>query len=489
MIELENDTSEDYATAPSVRTRGRSFCHECLRVFSFCTNRQIERHLFEDSQSPLPPAVRQPHVMKTGQRWILVLFALTSVIVVVTLLVSSVSYKHGSLTITLDLDELTERGKCPACFGVKLCPQMIQGKIELNDWTKYSVSKLVNSKNVFYATWHNRGVERKLILKKLAHDNELARLDKELCNRHGKQDQCDSKDAVRLLIDKYSYTHKNRPDDPILHGEKIGKVTDALLCPSHHKMDYIIERVTKLSKGPHRNTILMHILTMLLVNPEPLILQTFRAEDGWPFPVYYGACGRIVAEEYVGNRLTTFYKYDFHIRATIALELLEIAFKLSDNDTDFILYLADISPDNFAVNEDDYKVKVIDLENIIIVDKTQLDKTGNNKVHVSESMNCQNKQSGNSEGQCFSVSTEELCVYPVTDHNFYAICAGLLASDPLSQEFPEGLLHNPPSELSNSKFNEYLESCRVPGPKYNRIEAAQKLRELLENYVGVRGSR
>lgn len=100
-------------------------------------------------------------------------------------------------------------------------------------------------------------------------------------------------------------------------------------------------------------------------------MQTFRAEDGWPFPVYYGACGRIVAEEYVGRRLTTFYNEDFRVRALISHQLLKIAFQLTEA-SNFTLYLADVSADNFAVNEDEnYAVKVVDLENVIIVDKSQ----------------------------------------------------------------------------------------------------------------------
>ena len=116
-----------------------------------------------------------------------------------------------------------------------------------------------------------------LILKKLAHDDELSKLDKEICDRHGRaEDECDVKSSVRFLIDKYSHTTANQPDEPILHGEKIGKITDILLCPSHNKMDYMISAVTKISKGPHRSTILAHILTMLLLNPEPLILQVME---------------------------------------------------------------------------------------------------------------------------------------------------------------------------------------------------------------------
>jgi len=32
-------------------------------------------------------------------------------------------------------------------------------------------------------------------------------------------------------------------------------------------------------------------------------LQAFPAANGWPFPEYIGACGRVVVEEYIGTTL------------------------------------------------------------------------------------------------------------------------------------------------------------------------------------------
>jgi hypothetical protein len=66
------------------------------------------------------------------------------------------------MRVTFDLDELTEREKCPACFGVNLCPPMLGNKIRLSDWTKYSISKFLNTKNTYFAVWNEKGVERQV---------------------------------------------------------------------------------------------------------------------------------------------------------------------------------------------------------------------------------------------------------------------------------------------------------------------------------------
>lgn len=58
--------------------------------------------------------------------------------------------------------------------------------------------------------------------------------------------------------------------------------------------------------------------------------------------------------------------------AHLALQLIEMVNKFGENPTNFILYMTDPSPDNFAVNENTNSLKMIDLENIIVVDKEEL---------------------------------------------------------------------------------------------------------------------
>lgn len=82
--------------------------------------------------------------------------------------------------------------------------------------------------------------------------------------------------------------------------------------------------------------------------------------------------GRLIAEEYIGRRLTTFYNEPFPVRASISKQLLEMANLFYENPTNFIIYLTDMSPDNFAVDEDTQVVKAIDLENFMVVDKEVL---------------------------------------------------------------------------------------------------------------------
>ena len=114
-------------------------------------------------------------------------------------------------------------------------------------------------------------------MKKLAHNNELAQLDRSICDRHHgegvENGQCEVSAAVINLIDKYKIENQDPEESIALNGEKIGKGSDLLLCPSHRKMDFFVKASTKFSRGQHHNTILANVLTMILLNPEPLLLK------------------------------------------------------------------------------------------------------------------------------------------------------------------------------------------------------------------------
>lgn len=96
--------------------------------------------------------------------------------------------------------------------------------------------------------------------------------------------------------------------------------------------------------------------------------QILSAENGWPVPKYFGACGRIIIEEYIGPPLSDYYDKSWIQRAKIVSSLLNAAHMFTFKNKKFGFYLTDVSADNIAV---DYKnvAKFIDLENIIVVDK------------------------------------------------------------------------------------------------------------------------
>lgn len=100
-----------------------------------------------------------------------------------------------------------------------------------------------------------------------------------------------------------------------------------------------------------------------------LPLQSFPSDEGWPFAKYLGACGRMVAVNYVGEELWSYYNAPWEKRVDLARQLMDIAEQLTNNDFEFALYLLDVSFDNFAVGPRDGKVIVVDAENVLVADK------------------------------------------------------------------------------------------------------------------------
>ena len=115
-------------------------------------------------------------------------------------------------------------------------------------------------------------------------------------------------------------------------------------------LDYVINRATfyPLIKG--HSVSLENILSILIINPEPLVLMSFPAEEGWPVPKYYGSCGRLAVVEDAGYPLSSALEQTFTKRARLALQVLRLAKTFTRDDPNISLYLTDWSMDNFAID-------------------------------------------------------------------------------------------------------------------------------------------
>ena len=98
-----------------------------------------------------------------------------------------------------------------------------------------------------------------------------------------------------------------------------------------------------------------------------LTVQVFPARDGWPFPVYYGACGRLVVVEDCGTSLETTLAWPWHKRRAVAISLIRAVRALTENKEGYAIYLFDLSLQNFAVGSNG-DVRIIDAEHVLAVD-------------------------------------------------------------------------------------------------------------------------
>lgn len=153
--------------------------------------------------------------------------------------------------------------RCPACYGVSICPELYSSQIMLNPshWTKF-----FNVKNIYYGYTKSN---RKLLLKKLAHDWELKEFDASLCKTWNLDHNCKPTDLLQVTgIDKkilslveYNLTWPStRPHKGLV------------LCPYAYGIYDLIQPLIN-NRGGNYKSEMLNIWTMLSLNPEPIIIQ------------------------------------------------------------------------------------------------------------------------------------------------------------------------------------------------------------------------
>nr|XP_042907690.1 divergent protein kinase domain 2A [Parasteatoda tepidariorum] len=296
-------------------------------------------------------------------------------------------------------DKFTNLNLCPACYGSNLCPHFFHGKISLIGISKFEYFKVINNKNVYSGKLNSDRV----ILKKLAHCWEIIEKDMIVCKKAKSDESCRVNEALLMIIE--SCRDSSRKIDLLSLFNALDIKTDMSHCTSKRLLSYILGKIYNTSNELHKIGQMMY---GLIVNPEAVLLQAFPQAEGWPFPHYYGSCGRIIVEEYVGRTLTYFEDAPWKQRIDISYQLLLIAQMLTENFSNFALYMTDVNMDNFAVRSDG-TVLLIDVEGIVVVDRF---KTKGQKLHESKGEYCKD---------CLNFSYEDLCNSDLSDHNYYAI--------------------------------------------------------------------
>ncbi|XP_005106013.1 divergent protein kinase domain 2A [Aplysia californica] len=375
------------------------------------------------------------------------------------------------------LESLLDTEKCPACFGYSACGLLYNKQLKLSGTSRYRLLDMINGKNVHFGLLEYD--DREVVLKKLATDTELKATDKMLCEDAKRQEGCD---IARVIV-------RTDIGAPLFKGDLTPKILEKtggfmFYCPSYRLVDRMWNYFQEFKK---KNDIFvsdkMQVLYTGFVNPEPLILQTFPKHQGWPFPEYIGACGRVVVEEHAGKTLSEFFNAPFPVRAALAYQLMQIAETLSTK-SDFALYLTDVSFENFAVDSSG-KVTVIDLENIIVVDTLAIKARkprGWDEPHEAMFSECEGKN-------CLMFSTQDLCSRVKSDHNYNAICRNLLSHYANENGLVGGLLHDMPVSANDFwDLGNLLEECARPTDKEGRWRAKEKMMVALEDLKETRGS-
>ncbi|XP_013384861.1 deleted in autism protein 1 homolog [Lingula anatina] len=193
----------------------------------------------------------------------------------------------------------------------------------------------------------------------------------------------------------------------------------------------------------------------------------------------------MVVEQYVGKSLGDYYLSPWRTRVGLAYQLFQIADLLTNNKGNWSLYWTDVSYDNIAVDPDG-RVVVVDLENIIVVDKLKIiqDRPPEwDTVLTSTFDECIPNHN------CLSFSPDNLCTRLVADHNYYAVCRGILSSYADDEGHPGGLLHSMPDIIKTTwGLDKLLDECAKPSSEQtSRLKIKDQLLTVLAELAGVNG--
>lgn len=166
--------------------------------------------------------------------------------------------KNNYYNIALDIE------KCPFCYGDNLCALFDNNEISFSNLTlSEKICNMVNMKNVYLANYNHV----KVVLKKLGHTWELAKIDNIICKDQYDENcppyfDCYDMDYTFKITEYFLTDNEDFPKNMKL----------CSLSTIHQFMDNIF------SFYSHCNTSVMtaNIWTLILANSEPLLLQVIH---------------------------------------------------------------------------------------------------------------------------------------------------------------------------------------------------------------------
>jgi hypothetical protein len=219
-------------------------------------------------------------------------------------------------------DSFLDRDKCPACYGKSKCGEFNDGSVQFKTWTHLPLFRNLNVKNVYLGEQNNKLV----ILKRLGRTAEMVDIDNQICRKGHLLDGCDVSDAIKHTVSMSGTKWM---------AEYLKGMSDMTMCPTERLLERIFDRYQEKIDAIQLSAVEKnYLITTLMVNQEPILLQvlillacplilcvffnrqTFPREEGWPFPAYLGACGRMVMMEHGGTPIREFLHAPFPERVS-----------------------------------------------------------------------------------------------------------------------------------------------------------------------------
>lgn len=373
---------------------------------------------------------------------------------------------------SLKSNSFLELNQCPACFGTKLCEELKDGNFQLYGWSKLTFFDFFNDQEEYSIVKNNGDF---LMARRLASSKQRSQLDESICLKVASHPSCD-------LNTKAIYFYPLSGDDWVL--KQMKGLSIMTTCPTQRLamniMDRFAEKMDAIQLSASERFMMMYTLQL---NQEPILFQTFPQKENYPFPQYIGACGRIVTYQNPGHPLSLYIDSTWEIRARLALQVIDIAYKLTMNKLQYGIYFTAIGLSTFSVNPLDGEVLISDGRFFIVVDlyQIQLDKfqDWDNSCVSKYEEKCEHHIK--SEDACVVNSPSNICRCHVADVNYYAVCRYLLS--PIEGN---GLLSKIPAHIDQLyDLTQSLKYCSNPLNRETRLDIMNRISGNLKEQLGM----
>ncbi|XP_066562921.1 divergent protein kinase domain 2B [Amia ocellicauda] len=262
--------------------------------------------------------------------------------------------------------------KCNACIGTSSCKKFFKEEIRFERWLSPRLQLPPTFKKSYPGNYTDDSESwRPVIISRLLSHHKHEVSDKRICSSATQRHPCSIEGVLRKTERFQSLAHSSLLTPPMVQGLS----SPLLRCPSQRLLDRIVRRYAEVTDAgsvqmkhfAERDK--LRLLYTLSVNQQPIMLQIFPGAEGWPFPKYYGSCGRLMVSAST-KPIKEFYGSSLETRADIAFQLLQITQSLRTNSLHFFLYYTTVSGSMFGTFEDG-RLFVTDASTIGVIDKQE----------------------------------------------------------------------------------------------------------------------
>ncbi|XP_077993924.1 divergent protein kinase domain 2B-like [Glandiceps talaboti] len=403
-----------------------------------------------------------------------------------------------------------EVDRCPVCYGTSVCDLVEDGHITLN------TSNIANDNPGGKDTYSGHFNSLKIVGKGFLTNLEVKKFYGFLANCYTNlnKDSVTDNHATGIgkkckffeeLVNSFrsneigtsNYAGFRKSNEQYSFGKR--SITSKF-CMSQRFLDTVwkVYQVKEPTTTP-AVTIISHLITAFILNPDALLLKFFSSFDKifWPFPRYFGECGNVIITEDAGAPLYQSFKADWKERARLALRLLDMIYALQRLSSDWLLLPTNMNVHNFVVAPSG-RLVMLNLDDIVILDKSETDQAywGQNKTVQLKYLggkpcnhDCLTEFSMN-----LATEPEKYCplVMEYADFSYASACLELFTDHGQASRIDKsqnllsnisietgGLLHDPPGEIKN-RLTYAISKCIKETVRGERLDAVESIRRTLQ---------